>query len=396
MDAGPDGGLDGGRFQDAGQSWDAGQCLSGPASDLGVITYFAAPGFYSAASGDLNGDGQLDLVGGGLYSDVGVQLLFGEPDGGLGSPFVLEQGVSGATSIAVGDLDGDGIPDIAAVGDAFMVFLNDGSGGFTLTTHQQPQGRGLYLDLVQIGDFNGDGASDLFVSGGTPGDFGSAVIEVLVNQGSGVFADPVVIPGLSGSRAPPENGEPAGFLVADLNGDGLADIVANTADGMGLAVLLGLGDGGFTVASYPFPLVGGISLLPNPKGAPDLIADVTEGLYTPTGVFVLKNSGSGAFALGSQLSEGTGARVVVGDFNGDCVPDVAIFSSGLNCEGLGSTVISVSFGQSDGGLLAPQSLAAGDPTQFAMALMGPKSDPRALAFVTSCVGFVTVYGDASR
>jgi len=389
MDAGPDGGID------AGQPLDGGQC--GRASDLTVVTYFPAAPFYSGTSGDLNGDGLLDLVGGIWGDSGGVQVLFGQPDGGLSSPLALVNDYSIATSLAIGDMDGDGIPDVVAIGDQLTVFLNDGGGGFTATTYPQWKtgnfGAEVYL---QIGDLNGDGAPDLFFSASDL-DAGTIRIEVLVNQGSGAFADPVPIFGIAGTL-------PAGlpvysFLVADLNRDGLADIVANTTDGTHLAVLLSLGDGGFATTQYPFPLAGAIALLPNPSGAPDLVADVTVGDESPsTGVFVLRNSGSGTFTRGAQLTPSPAPAVIVGDFtvgdfNGDCVPDVAMFSEPSDAPNF----ISVFYGQSDSTFLAPRSLAAGSVVRPGpMFLMGPTSDPRALALVAPIAGYVVIYGDASR
>jgi hypothetical protein len=157
--------------------------------------------------------------------------------------------------------------------------------------------------------------------------------------------------------------------------------------------MLNLGDGGFGATPYPMPASPTVIALPGNQGPPDLI--VSAGFSGPSqGIRRLVNRGDGTFADGDLVPAPGGIFLTAGDFNGDCLPDVAI---GIfeNC-GQVSWSISVLYGLSDGGFSAPQALQARGDAPAGMAPLGPVRSPRALAIVDSCVGGVTVYGDASR
>ncbi len=132
---------------------------------------FAAPASYPLTNtyrfvvGDFSGDGKLDV--GVNSSDAGaskVKLYLNDGSGGLipGTETVL--GNASIISLAR-DLNGDGKSDIAGysfiAGNAAMVLLNDGSGGFTRTDYPLTTSVGG----VRAGEFNGDGRVDLIVSG---------------------------------------------------------------------------------------------------------------------------------------------------------------------------------------------------------------------------------------
>src|SRR5271170_925170 len=87
-------------------------CVPGSASNLAADAVYQTPPLFGIASADLNGDGLLDLVTTELVEPQpsGFLVFFGLPDGGLGVP-VRYTGASGH-ALAVGDLDGDGAPDL--------------------------------------------------------------------------------------------------------------------------------------------------------------------------------------------------------------------------------------------------------------------------------------------
>ncbi len=192
------------------------------------------------------------------------RILFGQPDGGLSSPLELVDLSTTSffpSSVAVGDIDGDGIPDVAAIGNFLMVFIKDGGGGFTATVYPSTAGYWGSEFFLQIGDLNGDGIGDL-VFAAADLDSGTLVFEAELNQGSGVFADPVRVPLISGAVL---GSAVFSFLVADLNRDGLADIVGNNPDDTQLIVLTNLGDAYFAVAQYPISAQGGNRSPPKSK-----------------------------------------------------------------------------------------------------------------------------------
>jgi uncharacterized protein (TIGR03437 family) len=140
------------------------------------ITSFSGSSPVSLVAADLNGDGKLDLVG-GVYSG-GVTVLIGHGDGTFAPPVIYPSGTdrySDAFSVAVGDINGDGIPDI--VSSDGSVFIGKGDGTFIYQANNLP---GVYGPLITA-DFNGDGKLDLAsgifqpTGGGAPLHNGAAI-----------------------------------------------------------------------------------------------------------------------------------------------------------------------------------------------------------------------------
>src|SRR5262249_10535590 len=135
--------------------------------------------------GDVNGDGRLDLAvanygGPPSFNDSNVSVLLGNGDGSFQPARNFAAGLL-PVFLAAGDVNGDGLPDLAvAHGDGTVsVLLGNGDGSF------QPArnfGAGGYRGSVAIGDVNGDGVSDLAVAS-----LESANVCVLLGNGDGSF-----------------------------------------------------------------------------------------------------------------------------------------------------------------------------------------------------------------
>ncbi|HXZ40390.1 MAG TPA: VCBS repeat-containing protein [Terriglobales bacterium] len=150
--------------------------------------------------------------------------------------FLLTPSYSGGTGIAVADFNRDGNPDVATSDDVLTgfgaVLFGNGNGTFRFGTNLGVNGG------IATADFNGDGIPDiLFVTNNSTDSVGSLV--VLLGKGDGTFQSPII------TNAGAVLAQ-VGFAVADVNGDGKPDVIAEVQGGYGLFVYLGNGDGTFT------------------------------------------------------------------------------------------------------------------------------------------------------
>ena len=236
---------------------------SGPAfSAAGTLD--AGTGITAAVLGDLDGDGDLDLVTGADTTGAGFIRVWRNDGSGGFTGIALQAGKgSPVATVRLGDLDGDGDLDLVATfqSDLSVVFTNDGNGGFS-------QGGSMLTNANQfdatLADFDGDGRLDLAVA------TDSTVIRFFRGNGDATFADT----GRALATAPTY-----ALAATDLDGDGDPDLVAGH-DGPD-SVWVNDGDGVFTGIA---PLYSGMgrtrALLPadiDGDGDPDLLATQPDG-----------------------------------------------------------------------------------------------------------------------
>jgi hypothetical protein len=226
-------------------------------------------GSLSIATGDFNGDGKPDIVDGTLFTPT-VSVILGNGDGTFQAPHDFSFGPSGGQpiSIAVGDWNGDGKLDLAvALNDSSVdprnavgIMLGNGDGTFTVSGIYSV---GEYPRTVAMGDFNGDGKVDLATSNQNDDTY-----SILLGDGDGTFQ-----PALSYSLGT----RPFALAAADFNGNGKLDLVTADIDSHSVGVLLGNGDGTFqspqtfSVGSgYPGYVCAGDF---NGDGSPDVATD---------------------------------------------------------------------------------------------------------------------------
>lgn len=319
------------RFRDR---WDTGArgCLVllaciGVGLVLGVIgplaappaTSFAGPNNYptghvpnSVAFGELNGDGKLDLVianaGPGEANPSGktVSVLLNRGDGRFGVRRDYRTGLS-PTSVAIGDLNGDGKMDLATAnedGNSVSVLLNAGDGSFQT---RRDFGTGGRPYSVAIGDVNEDGKLDLASANAA---FGEHTISVLLNRVDGNFEP---------KRDYPVRYGPEWVTIGDLNGDGKPDLAFA---GSGVSVLLNSGSGSFEAeAHYPTPRGSASVAIGDLNG--DGKADLATANVATDTTSVLLNRGDGSFGVRRDYRAGDSPfSVAIGDVNGDGTSDL--------------------------------------------------------------------------
>jgi hypothetical protein len=341
------------------------------------------PGSYTGTNlGDVNGDGQLDLITPTSGTFNGLPAVFtvelGTSKGsfnpgstitlpstivvnGFNGPTTLSTTGAVASSFAVGDLNGDGKADLAFViqtlptvptsgfstqfpSPIVFVALSNGDGTFaTPVPFVFPQiapasgfDISLTADSLHIGDFNHDGHNDLAftfneVAGGsspiaTPYNTGYVVLPGI---GNGTFGAPIITTTSSTSTAPVFAVPSTIFSTVDVNKDGNSDLLAMTnvgtpATGFSsqLQIYLSKGDGTFQAPITP-------STAANPglinTGTPCTLVDLNKDTKLDLICFGETTAGQAQLAISLGNGDGTfGTATILNVGGGD-----AIRSSGL-------------------------------------------------------------------
>jgi len=268
-----------------------------------AVNYAAGSTPQSVASGDFNGDGKLDLAvaNESLGTGLKVSVLIGNGDGTFRP--VVGYKAQNPSSIAVGDMNGDGVLDLVVGnnGANIQVLLGKGDGTFL------PAIRSVFpsnTTAVQLGDFNHDGRLDVA--------FGLAI---QLGNGDGTLQAPIAVGSADCC---------AGGAVADLNGDGKLDLVTAGAQAGYASVWLGNGDGTFAATAGYLAQSGTNAVAVadfNGDGRPDFV--VTNQSSNSVTVFLANSNGSyqGTAVYGS-LSSASAATFA--DFDRDGLTDMAV------------------------------------------------------------------------
>jgi hypothetical protein len=283
------------------------------------------------AAADLDRDGAVDLAEGG---DGEVRLRWGDPanPGTFLSPTSLPLGplVGFCRDVLVGDWNGDGRPDIA-IGDSLFntihVLLQDSS-----TPRSFAPSAAIVIvegfSSVAAGDVNGDGHLDLTA----PSGFGAGFQFFKFGDGTGAFpSSDTLTTGVA---------LPRGMDLADLDGDGDLDVAVASDPGLPVTILfLGLG----SPPPASIPMLGGVRVAAgdvNGDGRLDLVTSGPAGVAVALQSAVQRGRFLAAFALSTEPATGLAlgdldrdgrldvawneplagrVRVAAGDVNGDGV-----------------------------------------------------------------------------
>jgi sugar lactone lactonase YvrE len=311
-----------------------------------------------AAAGDLNGDGIPDLVvfngSGSTGTTFGVLLGVGDGSFQKETSYCLYDGTTPlqpgpcANALAsqpagaiIADVNGDGIPDVIVFASSYsgpgtglstepgavLVYLGTGGGNLN-PVPIVTSGFNAGFDSLTSGDVNNDGMLDLVVTSQI-----QQTVTVLLGHGDGTFSVSQSIPVTAPSHS----------VIADFNQDGHPDIVttnyliAGQAALNSISLMLGSADGTFAsplVLSYPTSLNSPSTLLAadlNGDGLPDLAVVSANGVS----IFLNNKSGTNWWTFGQMgfsppvnYPVGVGPETITaGDLNGDGYPDLFVGNS---------------------------------------------------------------------
>jgi hypothetical protein len=280
---------------------------------------------------DVNGDGRPDILVGnncpGNCTGIGsFGVLMGKGDGTFQAAIAYPlSGVGGVESITVGDLNGDGKPDLAIVGNGVDAYLNKGDGTFRLASANPTTGN---TQQVFLTDLDGDGKLDIVDINITSG-----TADARLGNGDGTFQSLQTFK-LGGNQI-------SWGTIADVNGDGRPDLVSANwcssscqSEEGAVGVLL-------NVASSPNSTSTTLTSSLNPSNYGQKVtftAAVTNSIGTiPTGQVTFSWSGH---TLGSANLNGSGiATLTKSNLTPGSYPVTAVYKGDTNNLGSTSSIV---------------------------------------------------------
>lgn len=302
---------------------------------------------------DFDRDGLTDVVvgqqnGSGSPFTLAVRLATGAAN--FGPPLQLAS-IPWSASFAVLDVDADGNEDIACAraspGD-IVVWRGDGAGGFVFTG---PSSLGLGPAEIGVGDFNGDGWLDLAVLQCCPDRVG-----IVLNDGTGGFGLP--------RNFTTVGYQSFGLAIGDVNGDSNLDLATTSYYSAGSAsVVLGDGKGGLSAAmNFPIaPWSHGAAFIDADR---DGVLDLATTHNFPRAVAIRRGDGTGHFGSSVDYQLQTyGSGLTVADLNRDGILDLAT--------PLYANAVAVLLGDGEGGFDVEQ---FGADTRYSILVVGEFND----------------------
>ncbi|MDO7875197.1 T9SS type A sorting domain-containing protein [Hymenobacter sp. ASUV-10] len=322
--------------------------------------------------GDVNGDGLADIVAGN-QSGAAISVLLNQPAaaGTFGTPLRCPTGGGQPRGIALGDVNGDGRPDIVtanAAGGNVSVLLSLAPQSATFAPPTSYGSGGTQPTTVALGDVNGDGRPDIVT-----GDFVTGRVGVLLNQAG--------LPGTFGAVATFDGGVSrlTGVALGDVNGDGRPDIVTGSFGGGGIGVLLSTAPQAAQFSAPTTYVASGPADVVlhdvNGDGRLDILA---ADSYTDA-VLVLLNQASLPGAFGAATSYSSGGRypgyLAVRDVSGDGRADIVVGNEGAAPDP-GSVGVLLGLPGQPGTFGAVVTYSSGDLGPFSIALGDVNGDGR--------------------
>ena len=275
------------------------------------VTYAIPSVATAVVLGDFNNDGKLDIATADYSTEAVICVLLGNGDGTFQEPGILSYPPDwGLHTLAAGQFTESGNLDLAVTeeeglsGEVVQILLGNGDGTFTIGSSY---GIDYTLGAMVAADLRSNGTTDLAVANG-------GVLTVLLGDGDGTFQQPTEYDFGSGQWHFYTAPFSTTVAVADMNGDGIPDLVSapslstDLVDYSSVYIFPGKGDGTFgspeiayPVASNSFPM--GLALADfNGDGLLDVTIADPFGPHNGYSEYVLLNTGQVKFSPVSMLS----------------------------------------------------------------------------------------------
>ena len=314
-----------------------------------AVNYTSGSLTSTVISADFNKDGKLDYAAANTSSS-NVSVRLGNGDGTFGASTTFPVGPLPRDVIAA-DFNKDGNLDLATANvqnSNVAILLGTGTGSFGSATYFSMD-TGTYA--VAAGDFNGDGNLDIVTA-----NFSNSTVSIRLGTGTGSFGS-VANFGLNGAT------NPNTILAGDFDRDGFVDVLTANQSTNNLSFLRGNGNGTFATALNT-GLGGGTSPY-----------SVVVGDFNGDGLFDVATANNGTNNVTVYLTDGpltiyglnggtAPTSIKVGDFNGDGNQDLVVSDANTNNistlkgTGTGNFNAAVNFGLN--GATTPNSVVVGD------------------------------------